>query len=178
MGIMAGHTTDARVGALEALAVGQAVRLEAHIHLTFKVTSDDRLPGAVTLSAKSRNIFRRHFSQLWRGGRKIALNRIQQMRARSHMAMVAGPARLQPLHRELAVMHRVAGVTAEASLGLCRGEFAAHGLHQRTRRQGFVADGGVEPFDSRVVADQTFIELPLIFKNPGLRALAEVPVNW
>ena len=57
--IVAGHTTDARVGAVEALAVGQAIGLEANVNLAVKVTSDDAFPGAMALAAKVGEIFRR-----------------------------------------------------------------------------------------------------------------------
>jgi hypothetical protein len=55
--IVAGQTTDAGIGSIEALAVGQAVRLEADIDLTLEMASHHCLPGTVTLAAKARNIF-------------------------------------------------------------------------------------------------------------------------
>jgi hypothetical protein len=50
--IVARQTADARIGSVEALAVSQAVRLEADVDLTLEVTSQDRLPGTMTLTAK------------------------------------------------------------------------------------------------------------------------------
>ena len=52
--IVTSGATDARIGSVKALAVGQPVRLKAHIHLAPPMTSDHRFPGAVALPAEIR----------------------------------------------------------------------------------------------------------------------------
>ena len=57
--IVASHTTYARIRAVKAFAVGQAIGLEANVDLPVKVASDNAFPGAMTLAAKVGEIFRR-----------------------------------------------------------------------------------------------------------------------
>lgn len=77
MRVVAGETADSRIGAVEALAVGQPVRLEAHVDHTPSVASHHRLPAAMTLTAEARYIFGRHLAELWRSGIELPLQGVQ-----------------------------------------------------------------------------------------------------
>ena len=57
VGIVAGDATDARVGTVEALAVGESKGLETHIHFAAPRAAHDRFPATVTLPAKIRDVF-------------------------------------------------------------------------------------------------------------------------
>jgi hypothetical protein len=56
MRIVAGHTTDARIRAIEASAVGQPVWLKAHVGLSSPMGAYNGLPAAVALPAEIRNV--------------------------------------------------------------------------------------------------------------------------
>src|SRR6185295_12926728 len=56
MRVVTGQATDARVFRVVALAVGQAVRLEAHIQRAANPQDGDLLPGAMTGAAEIREI--------------------------------------------------------------------------------------------------------------------------
>jgi hypothetical protein len=68
MRIVASETTDSRISSVEALAVGQPVRLEAHVDYPPSVASHHRFPAAMTLAAEARYIFGRHLAELRRSG--------------------------------------------------------------------------------------------------------------
>ena len=52
MGVMAGNAADSGIGSVEAFAVREPVRLEAHIELSSPAASYHRFPRPVTLPAK------------------------------------------------------------------------------------------------------------------------------
>jgi hypothetical protein len=52
MRIMACHATDAGIGTVEAFAVGQPVRLKAHVGLALPVGTHHSFPATVTLAAE------------------------------------------------------------------------------------------------------------------------------
>jgi hypothetical protein len=72
--IVASDATDAGVCAVEAPAVGQTVRLEAHGQFAPPVVPYHRFPGAMTLAAKVRDVFRRPLAQIGRSGIEIAVD--------------------------------------------------------------------------------------------------------
>ena len=90
MRVMAGKATDARIGAVEALAIRQPERLEAHIDRTAPIAAHNRFPRAMALSAEVRNIFRGELLQIRRCCFKgLPLNRRQHVGICSAMAVLA-----------------------------------------------------------------------------------------
>lgn len=57
MRIVAGDAADARVGAIETFAVGQAVGLETNVGLAFPMGAYDGFPASMTLTAEVRDVF-------------------------------------------------------------------------------------------------------------------------
>lgn len=55
--VMTGDAADARIGAVEALAVGQTVRLKADVDWTPPIASHNRFPRAMATPAEVRDVF-------------------------------------------------------------------------------------------------------------------------
>src|SRR5579863_6606423 len=66
MRVVAGEATHPLVHAVEATAIGQPIRLKPHVHWAAPSVPNDRLPGAMALAAKIRQILGREPLQLRR----------------------------------------------------------------------------------------------------------------
>src|SRR5271156_3800413 len=95
MRVMTGDAADARIGPVEALAVHQAIGLEADVGLASPVVPHNRLPTAVALAAEVRNVCGGQFSQAWRDGAHVALHDASQVGAGAGVAVFAGESRLE-----------------------------------------------------------------------------------
>src|SRR6266498_1978771 len=177
MRIVTGNARDARVGSVEALTIRQAVGLEAHVNNSPRVISNHRLPCAMALSAEVRNILRGQ--HLESAGRcfKHALQRVELVRDRSRMTMLAGYALLQRLKCQLALRYRIGRMACEAIFGISGRQFSASGLFQCVRGEAFISEGCLQCADRRVVADQAFVVGPPPFEYPRLHSLAYGPAN-
>ena len=134
MRVMAGYAANAGISPVKALAVGQSIRLEAHIDFTSPAASHNRFPGSVTLAAKVRGIFRREFSQIWRSGVGcFTLEGCRKVGERSVMTVLAGDAWLKRLEVQLPLRYRTRLVAAETVLRLTFPELSSHSFFQSLR---------------------------------------------
>src|SRR5277367_6385652 len=114
MRIVAGDAADSGIGAVEALAIGQPIRLEAHVGLASPVAAYDRLPGAMAFSAEIRQVLGREASQLRRHCTQIAFEHAGIMRARADVAMFAGDSWFRDSEVDLVIDDGPGCVAAEA----------------------------------------------------------------
>src|SRR5580700_1922611 len=175
MRIMAGDAADARIGAVEAFAVGQTVGLEADGQLAAPVVPDNRFPGAMTLAAEIRDVFRRPLAEIGRSGGKIAVSSIDEVSTGAGMTMLAGHSGAQRVVGHFAVRDCVAGVTAETDFGLAQFDLASNGFFEVLRFQILIAGGEIETRNRRIEAHRALVTVSVVVENPGLRALAKVP---
>ena len=94
MRIVARNTADTRIGSVKALAISQTIGLEANVDDTAGMISYHRFPGAMTLAAEVRDLLRGQLLQIRRRRIIDPPDRIQQVRARSRVAVLAGNSRL------------------------------------------------------------------------------------
>src|SRR5947209_3513203 len=95
--IVASDAADAGVGAIEALAVGESVRLEANGEFASPVIPNHRLPRAMALAAEVGDVLGGPFAQIgWRRS-EIVIERIAQVGCGSHVTVLAGYAWAQAL---------------------------------------------------------------------------------
>ena len=177
MGVVAGDATDARVRAVEAPAVCQAVRLEAHSEFAAPVIPDRRLPRSMTLAAKVRDIFGRLFSEIRGSGVENTVERIAQVRGGASVTVLAGDSGPQRVICHLAIRNRVAGMTPEADFGFRQFDLASDGLFKILGFQILVPSREIETRNGGVKAHRALIAVTIVIEHPGLRALAEVPAN-
>src|SRR5450755_2224451 len=131
MRVMTGYAANAGVCPVEALAVGQSIRLKAHIDFTSPSASHNRFPGSVTLAAKVRGIFSREFSQIWGSGVVcFPLERSRKVGKRSDMTVLAGHAWRKRLEMQLAHRYCARRVAAETVLRLTFPEFSSNSFLQ------------------------------------------------
>lgn len=114
---MTRNAADSGIRAVKALTVGETVGLEADGQLAAPVISHNRLPGAMTLAAEIRDIFRRPLAEVRGSGVEIAVERVAEVDGRASVTMLAGHARPERVVSHLTVCNRVAGVTAETHFG-------------------------------------------------------------
>lgn len=89
---------------------------------------------------------------------------------------VAVLARNSGSHRcrlKLTGYNSVAGMATEAGSRLIARKHPAHGLKKSGRMDLPIAYRDVEPVDGRIVADVTFVELPITLQHKGLCAYSE-----
>lgn len=170
MGIMAGDATYARIRAVKAPAVRQAIGLEAHGEFAAPVIPNRRLPGAMTLAAKIRNVFGSLFSEIRGSGIENTVERIAQVRGGTGMTMFAGHPGPQRLVSHLAVRDCVAGVTAEADFGFREFDLAPDCLFQILRFQVFVSGREIQAWNRWIEAHRALVAVTIVIEHPGLRA--------
>ena len=142
--VVTSNATDARIGAVEALTVGQTVGLKANGQLTAPMIPNHRLPRAMALTAKIRDVFRRPLPQI-RGSRfEIAIERIAEMNGSAGMTMFARNPRPQRFVSHLAVCDRVAGMTTETHFGFAEFDRASDCFVEVARFQVFVSGREVQ----------------------------------
>src|ERR1700722_3922160 len=91
--------------------------------------------------------------------------------------MLTSDSRFHRLKSQLAVVHGVGGVTAEAGFGFALRELPSHRFVQRMGRDSLVADRSIETTNGRIVAHQTFIKFAVALQHPCLPTRAEAPQN-
>ncbi len=178
MRVVAGDATDTRIGAVEALTVGHAIRLEANVDFTSPAAAHNRFPGSMALSAKVRDIFSGKLPQV-RGRRLVCLilKRAHQMSTRPGVTVLAGNAGFQVGELQLPHGHGARGVAAKTVLRLTSPQFPSDRFIQILRRQGLVSGCNFQAVDRRVIAHHAFQEVAVLLKDPGLSALAKTPAN-
>lgn len=177
MGIVTGQTTDAGVGSVEALAVGQSVRLEADINLALEVASHHALPGTMTLAAKTRNVFGRQLAEPGWRGIEHSLKRVHEVSIRAQVTVLTRHSGFHRIESQLVVDYRVGGVATEAGLGFTRRQFSSHRFFYRVRCNPLLTHGDFEAVDGRVVAHKAVVESAFALQNPGLPTCSKAPAN-
>ena len=127
---MTRNAADSGIRAVKALTVGETVGLEADGQLAAPVISHNRLPGAMTLAAKIRDVLRRPFSEIGWSGIEIAVERIAEVGGCASMAMLAGHAGPQGFVSHFSVRNRVAGVATETDFGFAEFDLASDRLFE------------------------------------------------
>src|SRR5258708_24296503 len=131
----------------------------------------------MALTAKVRDVLGRLLTEVRRRGLEIAVKGIAEMRECARMAMLARHSRAQSFRRYLAVGHCVSGMTTEADLSFVECDLAPDGLLKIARFQVGISHGVVEACDRRIVTYGALIAPAFALQNPGLCALAKIPVN-
>lgn len=175
--IVASDATDARIGAVEALAVGQTIRLKANRQFAAPVIPHHRFPGAVTLAAEIRDLFRRSLAEIGRSGIEIAVERIGEMRGCPGMTMLAGHAGAQGFESHFSVRHRASGVTTEADFRFAEFDLASDCFFETARFEVLVPGREIETRNRGIVTHRALVAAPITLENPGLRPEAKIPVN-
>lgn len=178
MRIMTRDAADPRICTVEAFAVGEAIRLETHVNFPPPFASHNRFPRAMALSAEVRNVFGRKLPQIGGSGlRCFILKRGYQMSLCSRVAVFAGYAGLDMSKFKFACCDGAGGMAAEAIFRFRSSHFASDGFIEVLRSERLVSSCNFESVDRRVIAHHALEEFAVFLQNPGLRALAETPVN-
>src|SRR5579864_9109983 len=168
MGIVAGDTTDARIGSAEAFAVSQPVRLEAHVEFATPRAANHGLPTAMALSTEIRKVFRGELSQIRRS----------HLRNCPCVTVLACDTGLKGAEsQQVSIPDRAGGMAAKAGYRFFGGKPSPHRFVKIFRSSIRIADRDAESVNGRVVTDEAFIVDAVALKHPGLRAIAKTPAD-
>ncbi len=178
--VVAGDAGEAgvAVGAAPALAVFEAVRLEADVHdaAEFLFSEDDVGPGAVTRAAKIHRCSCIETARIEDGGAALldfsGLHRgdVSGSGAVAGFALHAGS---EMRRVEMAGDAGRSRVAAEAAARFVGVEPAAHRGFEIVGSGGVVAGGEIERLQRFVEAEMAFVEAAVAFVNVGLAFVAE-----
>ncbi len=174
MRVVAGETRDTLVVDVEALAIGQAIGLEANIAGTVRPVLSHIVPGTVALAAELRAVFGVHSSQLLHLEELcISLFQPSEMVFGRSMAMLALHAGLQCCLVQFSVVNGSGGVAAKAGLNFVQADSPANAFVEGGRMQRLVPYRDVEAIESFVITHKAFDKISLVFENVSLSGFAE-----
>src|SRR5579883_1871118 len=173
--IMARDATNAGIGAIEAFAVCQTIRLETHVRWASPPSSHHQFPRSMTLAAESRDVFRRQASQPRRSCIEISSCGGGQVSACANVAMLTGHPRLERGEIQLVVNDGVRCVASKTTRYTLFIERPANGLFKAFGNYVVVSHGKIKAFNRGIVADHALVHAAAVLENPGLRLRAHRP---